>query len=67
VTNIRIRFTTPDGSYTGAFHRDYFREDGLARAYKAKSVSEAETILAATYLGADEDGVGLIWSIEEEA
>jgi hypothetical protein len=59
--DINIRFTTKDGEYPGAYLRDYFSDDGYRRALNAQTEFEAYKILAATYIGPDVDGIGVIW------
>lgn len=58
---IDFRFTTPTGEYEGAFVRDYFGEDGYRRALAAPTEAHADRILSETYLGPDDDGVGVVW------
>jgi hypothetical protein len=60
---IALKFTTLDGQYQGAYFHDYFSADGLDRAKAAQTVEQAETILRATYLGADVDGIGVKWEV----
>jgi hypothetical protein len=60
---ILFSFTTPNGEYPGAFFRDYFTDDGYARAQEAATETEVQEILEYTYLGPDDDGVGVKWQI----
>ena len=41
---------------------DFFSDDGLERAEKAKSVKEAWNILLTTYKGADTEGIGVLFA-----
>lgn len=43
--------------------RAYFKDGGWNRAERAETAEEADAILRATYLGDDEDGVGLSWTV----
>lgn len=63
MTEITLRFTTANGEYPGAYFADYFRDHGLQRAVDHPHPTEAERILAQTYLGPDVDGVGVTWEV----
>lgn len=52
-----------DGAYEGYEHAFWFKHDAYERAQSAQSLEEAEAILKAAYIGPDDCGVGLEWSV----
>lgn len=59
----RWTFSTDDRDTDGYSVTDYFANDGFRRAEEADSKEEAAAILASTYKGADNCGIGLEWIV----
>ena len=65
---LQFAFVNEDGNEVdsdGRFWADYF-DDAFENVASADSIAAANAMLAAAYKGADCDGVGVKWTVEND-